>query len=556
MSFFKKYILFLVCACTVSWCLLGAYTVNLPPKISISVAEETSVEGREIPLYITIDHMAKQSVDTKSFRLDESGLKVDVLQEEKVTPPGSEMEGDEESLVVNRYRVFLPKRQAGVYTAGPITVLVGGVRYNSNIITMNVQAAVVTNTFRLEAKVVSPPKIFPGQEVVFEYRIFFQGSLQLLREELPMLNIQGFLTTSASEVTTEGSANGYVQVIRQRAKAAVPGTYEIGVSTIEGMGFALSQGAPRLIPPLYRATAPSFVVTILPFPDGKRPSTFDGALGSFLWRVSPVGSSVTVGDSVQIEYRVSGRGDLSTVRFPSFDRLAGLTDSFWTEGSPPVGEEIEGTKRFILTVRPKRLGPVEVPGFFAVSFDQYSEQYLTTAVSPVKLMVEGSKEAEKELEKKVPVTGRVLSAPFEIDNATASVRYVSPLWICLATVIAIAVGLLEFCIVRRFRQEGEKQLTSRDLFYRAVMNRSKREKGLQLLRQAFYVQLFEAGLTPAIVDSPNEITGEGLVEEVKALLQMIDRQLYEAGGERTTLKDIYDEASSLYFRVKQLKNSK
>ena len=171
-------------------------------------------------------------------------------------------------------------------------------------------------------------------------------------------------------------------------------------------------------------------------------------------------------------------------------------------------------------------------------------------------MVEGSKEAEKELEKKVPVTGRVLSAPFEIDNATASVRYVSPLWICLATVIAIAVGLLEFCIVRRFRQEGEKQLTSRDLFYRAVMNRSKREKGLQLLRQAFYVQLFEAGLTPAIVDSPNEITGEGLVEEVKALLQMIDRQLYEAGGERTTLKDIYDEASSLYFRVKQLKNSK
>lgn len=533
---------------------LHAYSVKLPPRISISVPDEVAVEGREIPLSITVDCMAQDRVNTASFQIDGRGLEVEVVQETTVAPEELYREGDAEALTVNRYRAILPKKPAGVYSVGPVTAEVGSGRYSSNIITVHVQPAVTSDAFRLEAAILSPPKIFPGQEVTFEYRIFFQGSMQLLREELPMLRVSGFLTASSPEITTEPSGGGYVQVIRQRARAVTPGTYESGVSIVEGMGMVVSGGIARPAPPLYRAIAPSVPVTILPFPEANKPPFFDGALGCFVWRVMvPGGVKVPRGQGVEVEYRVSGRGELATVSFPPLESLSGLSDVFWTEGSSPVGKEKEGTKTFSLVVRPKRGGAIEIPGFFVASFDPYSEQYLTVAVPPVKLTVEGEKEMDVELAKASSETGSVLSPPFEIDAATATARHLSPLWIPVAAAAAVLIGVLQFIVKRQMGQQKEKKITSRDLFYKAVMNRSKREKGLQLLRQAFYMQLFEKGLTMTLVDAPEAIAGEGLVAEVRALLELIDRQLYNGKDHQSMpLQDIYDEASALYYRVKHL----
>ncbi len=538
-----------------TWSLLAAYAVNLPPKISISIPDGIAVEGREITLYITIDHMASEDVNASSFQLDGNAIKVEAEQQRRVAPEAIFESEDEAKLVVTRYRTVLPKRESGVYSIGPVTVEVSGVRYSSNIISLHVQPAAVSEHFRLEARVLAPPKIFPGQEVVFEYRIFFRGMMELLREELPMLNVPGFLTTVSPEVATERSGAGYVQIIRQRARAVTPGTHEIGLSTIEGMAAQMTEEGTQLQPPLYRAEVLAPPITILPFPEANRPPFFDGALGSFVWRTSATGGSdVKAGDSVRIEYRVSGRGELATVQFPALDRLPGLTDNFWTDASPPIGKEEGGTKTFVLVARPKRSGPLEIPGFFTASFDPYSEQYLTATVAPVKLMVEGSQEGS--LEHHELVTDAVLSPPFEIDETTISERQLSPFWIIAVAAGAVIIGLVQIAMKRQLRYQGEQRMTSRDLFYRAVMNRSKREKGLQLLRQAFYAQLFEMRLTPTLVDSPEAITGDGLVAEVKALLQLIDRQLYQGGEQRTNLQDIYDEASSLYYRVKQLRTEK
>lgn len=536
-----------------AWCGLDAYSVNLPPRISLSIPAEALVEGRDIPLYITIDHMEGEAVDENSFLLDGKMLKVESIRVEKVAPKQLYQGADEEALIVSKYRASLPKRTAGVYEIGPVSVVVGGARYNSDTLTVNVQAAVVSKDFRLEGKIEAPPKIFPGQEVVFQYKIFFKGSMQLLREELPMLNVAGFIMTGSPEITTEKSGEGYVQSIRQRAKATTPGTYEIGVSTIEGMAVQGGQERAILIPPLYRAQVPSSTIAILPFPTTKRPSFFDGALGSFIWRASVAnGSTVQVGEPVRIEYRVSGRGDLATVQFPSFDRLRGLTDSFWTEATPPVGEEEDGTKSFMLVIRPKRLGEIEVPGFFTASFDPYSEQYLTATVPPVKLKVEGTKEEEEELSKKAPVVQRALAPPFEIDASTVQEHYLSPVWIAIAFIAAIIGGVIQRIAYASLTHAKEKKVTSKDLFYSAVKNRGKREMGLQLLQKAFFLKLYEMGMTQKVVDSPDEIVGEGVVGEVKVLLQAIDRQLYKAGEPKANLQEIYDEASALYYRLKQI----
>ena len=550
----KKAILWMFVSSVVVISGLEAFSVNLPPKISLKVPEEISVEGRQIPLYVIIDHTGKDSIDINSFQIDGKTLTVERIEKKNIAPE-SLYKGDDsdEELLVSTYRASLPQKKAGVYVIGPVTVAVGGIPYSSSTITLQVQGAVVSNDFRLEATIHSPPKIFPGQTVVFEYDIFFKGSMQLLLEDLPLLNVQGFLNVGSPEITTSVVSDGNVQTIKQRAKAISPGAYEVGVSTIEGMVVDSSSGSVRSVPPLYRSQVPSRNITIASFPVDGKPPIFDGALGSFEWRGRILGDeTVPIGEPVRIEYRVSGQGELSTVQFPSYDRLAGLSESFWTDSNPPLGEVGEGTVQFLVVLRPKRLGEVEVPGFFAASFDPFSGQYVTDSVAPIKLIVEGSKETEAELIKKAPVSGQGLR-PFELDSSTVSVRTLSSIWIVVALIFALVLGMAQYFLWRYWRQRQENtQVTSRDLFIKAVMNRSSREKGLGLLRQALYVRLFELGLTPTTLDTPEAIVGEGVAAEVKTLIQQIDRQLYRKDEATSSIQEIYDEASALQYRMKQM----
>ena len=535
---------------------LKALSINLPPKISLQVAQEIPVEGRPITLYIIVDHSEKDSIDPSSFQMDEKPLSVEQIQEQKVTPEALAKGEDEESqLIVTTYRTILPPKPSGIYSVGPVSAVVGGMPFSSNEITIQVQGAVASKDFRLEMAVQSPPKIFPGQTVVFEYRIFFTGSMQLLREDLPLLNSPGFLNIGAPEITTEATSGGSIQTIKQRATALNPGPYEVGISTIEGMTIDTSGGTPRPVPPLYRAQASSMSMVITPFPEAGKPAFFSGALGNFVWRSRSLsGTGATIGEPVQIEYIVSGTGELSTVRFPSFDQLPGLSDSFWTDANPPAGEEVDGTKRFVLALRPKRLGPVEIPGFFVTSFDPYSEQYVTQSVPPVKLNVEGSKETEQQLLKEGPVAAPTIKRPFDLDATTVTVYTPPQILIVIAFGVALVLALLQLAVHWYIQKGRQKQLTSRDLFYQAFINRSNQEKGLGLLRRGLYMRLFELGLTPTMLDAPDQIGSDGIAGEAKTLIQQIERQLYQ-GKATTSIPEMYQEASSLYYRMKNMRQA-
>ena len=530
------------------------FTVNIPPKISLQISDGEAVEGRQIHLTIIIDHAADEKPDPSSFRIDKKPLSVELTQQETVSPEGLPPSPSDNNLVVDRYQACLPPKPAGICTIGPITVTIGKFPYTSNAITVHVRAAVVSDDFRLTAKVDAPPNIFPGQVVTFQYQIFFVGSMQLLREDLPLLTVPGFVTVGSPKIVTEGSGKGNVQTISQEARATTPGSTELDPSVIEGMAVDASSGTPRLVAPLYRAQTPSLTVVIKPFPENEKPPTFDGALGSFVWRVeTPNETKVNIGETVNIVYRVSGRGDLSTIRFPSLVQIPGLLDNFWTEANPPVGDEAGGTKRFVLSVRPKKTGPSEVPGFFFSSFDPYSQRYIIVTVPPVSLNVTGSAAKEPAAEQKALPPSEGMSPPFELTSISVHARRFPILFVLIACGGAIALGIAQWLLVRALRKRKSNQrITSRDLFYKAVMNRSKKEKGLQFLKEALYMRLFELGLTPTLVDTPDAIGGEGLVSEVKSLLQAIDQQLYRGGEAAASLEEIYSEASTLYYRLKNL----
>lgn len=525
---------------------------TLPPKISLSIPQESAVEGRDIPLYITVVHAPRDTIDENSFMLEGMAYKVVSIQKERVAPEELFKGDEKDAIQVSRFRGMLPAKKPGLYTIGPVSVLINAIRYDSGSISLNVQGAVSSPVLRVEIKPFGESKIFPGQEITFEYRIYYQRPIKLTREELPLLRMNGFLNIGSPVVTTQETADGGAQTIVQRVRAQQPGTFRVKESVIEGFEVDTSGGESRIIPPLYRASVEGSELVVRPFPEEGRPPTYDGALGSYAWRVSSLdGTSVKVGQPVRIEYRVSGRGDLSSVRFPLLSQIVGLQDAFWTEALPPVGEEIDGTKRFTLVVRPKKTGSVEVPGFFVYSFDPVSEKYLTVAVSPVSLKVEGSKEAEVVPFGKESSLDGAFVPLHELTPATAQMQDVSVSFVVSLIVALVVIGIVEY-FIKKFLQKEKQTITSQKLFYEAVSTRSEGYESLKRLRMAFYRRLFEVGATKVIEEGPVHLADEGLVGEVKGFLKTLDEVLYRRDVPPEGVTSLFEEAKGLYQKLKRL----
>ncbi len=522
--------------------------LRLPPKVSISSPVETAVEGRDVPIYITVDHMVQDSIDEHSFTMGGTSLQVERLSSQKVAEGAV---SDDTDLVTSRFKALLPPKKQGLYKIGPVQVSVHNVTYSSGTINVDVQPAVVSDFLRLEVEIKAPPQIYPGQEVTFEYRIFFKEPIQLFREELPLLNAPGFLNIRSPSVSTNVSDHENVQIIQQAARAIKSGLYEIPSSIIEGMQLETVQDAQLTIPPLYRAEAKPQRIEVLSFPEHE-PGDFTGALGSFVWRVIVPDGKVSVNDPISIEYIVSGRGELSTVQFPSLKELAGIDDFFWVSVTPPIGSENDGVKKFILQVRPKFSGKIQVPGFTFCSFDPISQTYAHYSVPPAKITVEGSQKQNQNILALGPSEGDLWPS-FNLKESEATHKNISSGMIAYVTIGSILLGFLEW-YGKRLVDKNRKvvQTASRELFYKAIMNRGKRTVSLSLLKEAFFLRLFELNLTATLATSQEELFGEGVVQDVKAFLALIDRQLYQKNQGDMSLQELYEEATSLYNVLKGL----
>jgi len=520
-------------------------SVNLPPSITLEVRPESAVEGRELELCVTVVHDPGTKIEEGSFELDGEPVEAVSVDQERVAPKKLFSAG--EGLEVERFQIQLPPRKAGLYSLGPLSLRVDGVRYNSGVISVQIQGAVISEEFRLTAEVKAPPAIFPGQEVLFEYRIFFRRAIQLVKETLPLLSLQGFLPLGSVQVETEQGDEGSVQVIRQRARAVAPGRITVAKSVVEGMAIRRRGSQQVLMAPLLRAEAPAQTVEVLAFPEKDRPGYFSGALGSFVWRASSLdGEEIGVGQKVRVQYRVSGRGVLSTVRFPPLDSLPGLKESFFV--SEPVATEQGGTKSFVLELRAKRAGEaVELPGFFFASFDPISQRYLTSAVAPIVFHVKSTSSIAEPV-RALPIRGELVQA-YELDVHSVQERRIALGWLIAAFIFALVLAFAQVYLKCKLdREERERVITSRELFYQAFKKRSSRSQGLELLKRALYLRLFECGLTSRVEQSPDYLVGDTVVAEVKALIELIDRVLYLR--ENVSISQLYEEASLLYHKLK------
>lgn len=551
----RMFLCFLIC----SGILLGQEPeempyVHIPPKISLKVDELEAFEGKPIPLSITLIHLYRDVIDTSSFRLDEQPLSVKEISITPIGPSSLFKSKEANTLYVSRYKAFLEPRPAGVYTIGPVFVKLSGVLYQSGTILFNVNEAVVSPYFTLQSQIDAPRALYPGQKVGVTYRISFPDRVQILHERLPLLELDGFapLGASVSEVVSVGG-DQYVETIHRAFRAASPGTFVFEPSIIEGMKYLMQGGERVLLPPLFRAKEEGKELTVFPFPEKNRPPFFRGALGSFTWRGRIIGSNkVGVEGTLEVEWRVSGRGDIDTVELPPLSEDPSFANRFLIEGEPKETKEDGGTKSYRVFLRPQKDSITEVPAFWFASFDPSSQTYIISLTQPLALEMMKKEEQTPEESGRKPSSLALL--PFD-PLLYKQVSEESPLTlktVWYAALAFILLGFVEKKVVER-RSLVQQSRRSRDIFYEAFAKRTRKQEGLKLLKEALLLRLFETALIQNKEQSIAALPNEGLVGEVKHILQDIDIQLYGHQKEVQPIQKIWEEAAMLFHTMKSMK---
>lgn len=234
---------------------------------------------------------------------------------------------------------------------------------------------------RLDLSVEGEAPFYPKQTLHFVYKISYRGHVQLTKEELPLLDAEGFEKVGTVSVTEEKREDYSIQVVSQEVKAGFPGSYTFPASTIEGF---LGEDKNHAV----KSTIPSYTVIIEPFPKKDQPLSFNGAMGRFTIETDLLTpSTVSINDNIQLKVTLQGQGDLSTVQLPIFLCQPGYSGFFSFSDLPPQ-TKVEGDKKsFIVEMRPLTAVITEIPALEFSSFDSESRTYYTAAAPPIPLKV-------------------------------------------------------------------------------------------------------------------------------------------------------------------------
>lgn len=528
--------------------------VHIPPKISLKVEELGAFEGKPIPLDITVLHLNEDVVDPSSFLLDDKPLSVKLISTVAVGPSSLFKGNEPNTLYVSRYKTLLDPRPAGVYTLGPLMVTLSGVVYQSGSVVFNVEEAVISKKFTLSSRIDAPSSLYPGQKIGVTYFISFQDRVQILNEKLPLIELEGFSPLGAAVSTIASSEDDqFVETIHREFRSTRSGTFVFDPSVIEGMKYVVQGTEHVVIPPLMRAKEAGKELTVLPFPDTDKPSFFNGAIGSFTWRGRIIGSNkVEVEGFIEVEWRVTGRGDMDTVTLPSLNSDPLFSSRFLIEGEPKETREDEATKSFRVFLRPKAKDVKEVPSFWFASFDPSSKNYITSLTQPLPLeVVERAKEGPEESKRK---NTSFVSLPFD-PLLVKNISEESPLTLGMVWCVSfslLVVGFVEQQLVEK-RLLIKKMRKSRDLFFEAFAKRTKKKEGLTLLEEALLLRMFEIGLIQHKEQSVGSLSDDGLVGEVKRTIQDIDMHLYGRQGDMQPVQKIWEDAALLFQAMKSMK---
>ncbi|MCC6765569.1 MAG: BatD family protein [Deltaproteobacteria bacterium] len=313
--------------------------------------------------------------------------------------------------VTHHFSVSAPN--PGKVTLGPITVAVGGTRYDAGSVTLEVVAGTpgaggadnpAGNQLRLE---LSAPRttVYVHERLPIRVKLLV-GQVRVTDVQYPTVPGDGFAVDKLSEPDQrqEQTPDGTFQVLDfatvltpLRSGTLTVGPAEMGLTMVV-RGRGAGRGFDRFFnDPFFggeqrrlEATSDPLTLTVLPLPDAGKPADFSGAVGTFDFEVKAAPLEVAAGDPVTVTLTMRGTGSLENVTPPAIaagDALRVYPPQQTSTGSEPAAVANVQERVFEQVVIPERAGALELPTLRFSYFDPTAGAYRTATHAPIPLRV-------------------------------------------------------------------------------------------------------------------------------------------------------------------------
>lgn len=474
--------------------------------------------GQPIQGTLAVGHTESDQIDPNSFTYEGKPLSVSWERIVEITP-GS-------PLRLSYYSFTLPPQEPGLHVLERISATVNGRQVQSIARGFEVSTAEKKKEgAQLILKAYADPStpVYPGQTLRLMYRYIFNTPLQLTKEELPLLDAQGFKKVGSLEVQEIQEGEWSVREVAQRVEAVAPGSFSFPPSRVVGKTSAGEE---------LEATAPSMTLEVLSWKGERAPACFTGAIGdSFTVSAERVGQGpVEVGESVKVAVAIQG-SSTTPVKMPDLRCLPGFSGTFALSDLPP---EKQGG-RFIVTLRPLTAAVDQIPPIRFAYYSPSQQNFVEIASSPIPLSITPPVDPLLSQSKTT-----VLEAWEQANQSPPplQVAKIPPLtaldlrplfagvWKVLVF-IPIALFFFAFQWALRQRLLLERRylppISARKLLERALNAQDGSPEQWALLRGALLQRLADRGMIPTAQVIVEHLPREGKVGQVRTLLLEIEK---------------------------------
>ena len=594
---------------SLSFFLLIAWLIGLPLPlqgqaawqdvlVSTAIDQQNIIEDQPVKVLISITHNQSAKVDIASFRLGGKKAEIKFLQDVKISAANP--------LVISQYTLNLLGQPPGLYELPEVSVNVGGKVYTSVASTYQVEAKRISapppspaapapmpapptaikapvapppssnakkNTLQLKLDLNGIRTLYPGQRFTVTYKYIFNDNIELSVEKLSLLETTDFLQIGTKSEKTYEQGDFSVQQISQTFEAVKPGEYKFEPSVIEGYVYRTDAfGKRTYVQPALRAEAPGMTLTVKPFPEKGKPTSFNGAIGPFDNFTATLKSpqNMNVGDKIDLEITIGGSGQLDNAHLPELCCQPGFSGVFQLNDLPP-SELIKGnSKVFTVQFRPLIANVKAIPSIEFSYFDPSTEQYGTLHSKPIPITVnpiapsepqtpsqpmpsekqpsESWKAASHQLQE-IEISGNMPMKASDLRN------YIFGSWWVL---FLIPLGIILILLQWSYRNYLQRQRSivkpkeSRDYLAEALRLDTSSGEFYQLLQKALMMRLAEKKLIKSSDINIDKLPQDGLTGEVRKALTKIEEMKY-AGKKQDINQANIQEAIKLFDKIGEVK---
>ena len=312
---------------------------------------------------------------------------------------------------ITEYTYQVAATQKGVWRVGPVDLLVSGEPMHADAIEVAVGDPPVSQGTDPVVATLSDERPYVGQVVVYRFQFKYDRPLVNARWTRP--EFSGFVEEVNTEATQrefqmmDGGRPYTVQTIEVPLVASGTGVQTISPAALTAQFQAERRNKRRRrrrsIDDLFgdspfglhgsteTLTLATKVVpvNIQPLPMDEQPADFSGLVGQFKATMKSGQTQVKMGESVTLEYTLTGDGTLAGFGLPKAPDGAGFRIY---DDEPEVDTKLaDGRFRSRLTLRravvPEVVGPLTIPSIDVTTFSPKQQAYVTVSTRPVQLQV-------------------------------------------------------------------------------------------------------------------------------------------------------------------------